>query len=113
MASKIKASSKPVTPPIIHVGGDDNSDPETPSTKTSEVIHKSIKDATTLCQVLGKIEDTIQELTRLLAESQDSDHQGVGGQNILTPKQQAIMNELKEARARYDAILQLMTTGVN
>ena len=112
MPKNLKASSKVITPPIIQVGGDD-SEPPASTTKTSEVIHKSIKDATTLCQVLGKIEDTIQELTRLLAETQDSDHQGVGGQNIMTSKQQAIMNELEEARGRYESILELISAGGN
>ena len=54
-------------------------------------------------------EQTIQELTRMLAESEDSTHLGVGGMPKLTPKQQAIQKELAEARRRYDMLFQAIS----
>ena len=106
MATKPKVT----VPPVITAGGKSSSSTAT-ATKRSEVIHKSEKDASNLYQVLGKTEETIQELTRMLAESEDSTHLGVGGMPKLTPKQQAIQKELAEARRRYDAILQMISNG--
>ena len=103
--------SKVTVPPIVKVGGSDKSESAKNPTKKSEIIHKSTKEAATLAQVLSRIEDTIQELTRMLAETEDSTHLGVGGLPKLTPKQQAIQKELEEARGRYKEILKLMAAG--
>ena len=100
--------SKVTVPPVIKVGGSDESESTKNTTKRSEITHKSTKEAETLTQVLAKTEETIQELTRMLAETEDSRHLGVGGMPKLTPKQQAIQKELDEARGRYKEILRLM-----
>ena len=101
--------SKVTVPPVIKVGGSDESESTKNTTKRSEVTHKSSKEAETLTQVLAKTEETIQELTRMLAETEDSKHLGVGGMPKLTPKQQAIQKELEEARSRYKAVLRLVS----
>ena len=100
--------SKLTVPPVIKVGGSDESETTKNTTKRSEVTHKSTKEAETLTQVLARTEETIQELTRMLAESEDSKHLGVRGMPKLTPKQQVIQKELEEARARYKAVLKMM-----
>lgn len=103
--------SKVTVPPVIKVGGSAKSESTKTPTKRSEITHKSSKEAETLAQVLSKIEDTIQELTRMLADTEGSTHLGVGGLPKLTPRQQAIQKELNEARARHKEILRLMATG--
>ena len=101
---------KTIVPPVIKVGGSGKAAAaDTKTSKRSEVVHKSSKEAETLTQVLGKTEETIQELTRMLAESEDSKHMGVRGMPKLTPKQQAIQKELEEARMRYKEILKMMS----
>ena len=102
--------SKVTVPPIVKVGAK-KADETQPTTKRSEITHKSDKDATNLYQVLSKTEETIQELTRMFAECEDSTHIGVGGMPKLTPKQQAIQKELDEARRRYDMIFQTISNG--
>lgn len=103
--------SKVTVPPVIKVGGSSESEATKNPTKKSEITHKSTKEAENLAQVLSRIEDTIQELTRMLAETEDSTHLGVGGLPKLTPKQQAIQKELEEARVRYKEILKIMAAG--
>ena len=100
--------SKVTVPPVIKIGGSDESETTKNPTKRSEITHKTAKEAETLTQVLARIEETIQELTRMLAETEDSRHLGVGGMPKLTPKQQAIQKELEEARSRYKEILRLI-----
>ena len=102
--------SKVTVPPVIKVGAKKEEETKA-TTKRSEITHKSDKDATSLYQVLAKTEETIQELTRMFAECEDSTHLGVGGMPKLTPKQQAIQKELEEARARYKAVLKMMAEG--
>ena len=102
--------SKVTVPPVIKVGAK-KTDETKATTKRSEITHKSDKDASTLYQVLAKTEETIQELTRMFAECEDSTHLGVGGMPKLTPKQQAIQKELDEARRRYDMLFQAISNG--
>lgn len=106
MATKAKTT----VPPVIKVGGSEGAAAAaaTPKTKRSEVVHKSSKDAASLYQVLAKTEETIQELTRMFAECEDSRHLGTRGLPRLTTKQEAIKKELEEARRRYDAVLRMM-----
>ena len=80
--------------------------------KTSTIIHKTKKPSTDLYQVLGKIEETIQELTRYLAESEDSKHLGIAGQNKLTQKQQIILKQLEMAQKRANTITQLIAKNL-
>jgi hypothetical protein len=105
-----KAKPKPVVPASIHIGDDTEQPVSKPSTH-SVVEYQTDKPPENLYQLLGKVEGTIQELTRLLVETEDSTHLGVGGQPVLTPKQQAVMKELEEARKRADAILTIISNS--
>ena len=100
---------KTIIPPVIKVGG--SGEDETAKPKATTAKKTADKPAENLSQVLGKTEETIQELTRMLAETEDSHHLGVRGMPKLTPKQQAIQKELDEARGRYKEILRLMSEG--
>lgn len=104
MATKTKVA----VPPIVKVGGSEEVAAVKTPTKRSEISYRSSKEAETLIQVLSKTEETIQELTRMLAESEDSKHLGVGGMPKITPKQLAIQKELDEARARYKEVMRLI-----
>jgi hypothetical protein len=73
------------------------------------VVHKSSKAATDWYQVLAKTEETIQELSRMLAESMDSDHLNVRGMPRLTPKQEILKKQLDLANKRADAILKIVS----
>ena len=102
------AKAKSTTPEPIKV----TMTKKTETPKATVAKKTADKPAENLSQVLGKTEETIQELTRMLAETEDSNHMGVRGMPKLTPKQQAIMKELDEARSRYKEILRLMAGGV-
>ena len=81
------------------------------TTKRSVVVHKSSKPATDLYQVLAKIEESIQELTRMFVEAEDSTHKGVRGVARLTTSQQFVQKQLDLAQKRADAILKILAQG--
>ncbi len=83
----------------------------TPKTKRSVVVHKSSKPANDLYQVLAKTEETIQELTRMFVEAEDSSHKGVRGMAKLTTSQQVIKQQLDAAQKRADVLLKILTKG--
>lgn len=58
-----------------------------------------------LCQILGEIERTIQELSRQYADLSDSNHFGIGGIMKPTVKQDVIKQQLDEANKRADRLL--------
>jgi len=79
-----------------------------PVSKRSVVVHKSAKPTTDLIQLLGKTEETIQELTRMLLESEDGKHRGIRGKTKMTSKQEAILNQLDLAHQRFEMILGML-----
>lgn len=105
-AEKKKKKGKVVVRQPISVGKNNKKKPT--KTRRSVVQHKTAKKVDVLPQVLASIEETIQELNRMLAESEDSKHRGVGGMTKLTTKQQAIIRQLEQAEKRYDGILKLI-----
>lgn len=83
------------------------------ASKTSTIVHKTKKPATDLYQVLGKIEETVQELTRLFAEADDSKHRGAQGMLKLTQKQQLIIKQLELAQNRAESVVKLIEKGIH
>lgn len=104
MASK----SKTKVPSSIKIGNK-NKKSNTSKSKRSVIVHKTQKQTENLHQVLSKIEETIQELTRLFIESDSAKHRGVKGHYRLTPKQELIKKQLDLANKRADIILKLIS----
>ncbi len=94
-------------PPVIKVGGSKESLTQKKSSKSS-AVNKTDKPVENPYQMLAKIEETIQELTRQLAESEDSKHFGVRGMPKLTAKQQMIKQQLEFANKRAEQLMMLM-----
>ncbi|OVE74099.1 hypothetical protein BVX93_00540 [bacterium B13(2017)] len=102
-----KKSKTPV-PSSIKIGNKSKMT-NTSKSKRSVIVHKTQKQTEHLHQVLSKIEETIQELTRLFVEMESSKHRGVKGQFRLTPKQELIKKQLELANKRADQILKLLS----
>jgi hypothetical protein len=66
------------------------------------------KSAENLYQVLVETEHTIQELTSLYAETENSKHTGAGGKLKLTSQQELIQRQLSTAEARHAQILKIL-----
>ena len=76
--------------------------------KTTITYKTTPKPAEGLAQVLAETERTIQELTRMFADSASSKHIGAGGKLKLTPQQEAIQKQLADAQARHERILKIL-----
>lgn len=77
-------------------------------TKRSVIVHKKEENIQDLYQVLGELERTIQELSRIYSELPDSRHRGVGGRMKPTLKQEQIARQIEQAQARADRIMKLI-----
>ena len=76
----------------------------------SVITYKTDKPAENLYQALGKTEETIQELSRLFSECENSGHYGVKGQLKLTSKQAELKKQLDRAQERADKLMQLIAS---
>lgn len=83
-----------------------------PKTKRSVIVHKSEKAVENLYQMLGQIENTIEELARLYTELPDSKHYGVGGKMKPSLKQEIIAEQLRHAQIRAARILRLIEKAI-
>jgi len=108
MPAKKKTAAK--VPEKLTIGSRKKSAPQT-KTKRSVVVHKSNRPVSDLYQVLAKIEETIQELSRILAETETSSHRDIRGQPRLTPRQLIIQKQLELANRRADRVLNLLANG--
>lgn len=77
--------------------------------RADKIIRNLIKSKDeNLSGVLGKIEETVQELTRLLSELPEGRHIGIGGKPVLTTARKVIGDELLKANKRADWINQII-----
>lgn len=79
-----------------------------PKSKRSVIVHKSTKSTDNLFQILGNIENSIEELSRIYSELPDSKHYGIGGVLKPTLKQKVIEEQLRKAHARAQRIMTLI-----
>lgn len=77
-------------------------------TKRSVIVHETKKKTEDLYQVLGEVERTIQELSRIYTELPESKHRGVGGQMKPTEKQKMIQKQIDQAQARAERLIRLI-----
>lgn len=105
MAKKIKTQIiQPKVPKRKKGGG------EMPQTKRSVILHKKQERLENLFLVLGEVERTIQELSRLYIEVPESKHRGVGGRLKPTDKQRLIAVQLEHAQKRADKLIKLINS---
>ena len=64
-----------------------------------------------LSGLLGKMEETVQELSRLLAGLPESRHIGVAGKSVPTTAGQVIGQELDFARERAEQVNQIISNA--
>jgi len=83
----------------------------TSKTKRSVVVHKSSKPANDLYQVLAKVEESIQELSRMFVENGDPSHKGMRGMAKPTTSQIFIQKQLDAAQKRADTLLKILSKG--
>ena len=79
-----------------------------PKTKRSVIVHKKEERIENLYQVLGEVERTIQELSRIYAELPESKHRGIGGQMKPTEKQRMIRQQIERAQSRAERCIRLI-----
>ncbi|MBN2144871.1 MAG: hypothetical protein JW774_09635 [Candidatus Aureabacteria bacterium] len=82
---------------------------ESTGKRSDQIIRRLIKSKEeNLSGVLGKIEETVQELTRLLTALPEGRHIGIDRKPVLTTAQLSIRNELIKANKRADRINQII-----
>ncbi len=102
--TKIKIKSKAFQPKVQKRKKEE----EMAKRKESLIVHKTLKKTEDFYQVLGEVERTIQELSRIYTELPESKHRGVGGKMKPTNKQEMINQQLEYARKRAERIIRLI-----
>ncbi len=95
----------PRTPKTPKMG---SSDLQESSTKKSVIEYRSSKDISTLYGALGQAEQSIADMARTFAELPTSGHMDVGGKEILTSRQQEVLNVIAQTQRRADEIVKLI-----
>jgi len=80
---------------------------ERPVKKSTATAKKDVK-AENIYQAYAEAERTIQELSRLYVEAEDSRHYGLGGTMKPTEKQMMLNKQLEEANKRANELMKKM-----
>jgi len=79
-----------------------------PKSKRSVILHKKEAPVENLYEMLGEVERTIRELSRMYIEVPESRHSGVGGRMKPTEKQEMIKEQIDKAQKRADRLISLI-----
>lgn len=103
--TKIKIESKAFQPKVPKRK---EKEEEMAKIKRSVIVHETKKKTEDFYQVLGEVERTIQELSRIYTELPESKRRGVGGKMKPTHKQEMINQQLEYARKRAERIIRMI-----
>ncbi len=78
------------------------------SSKKSVIEYRSTKDISSLYGVLGEIERSVADMTRVFTELPESGQRDVGGREKLSTRQQEVLAIIAQSQRRADEIVRLI-----
>ena len=78
------------------------------SSKRSVIVHKKEGKIENIFQLLGEVERSILEFSRIFVEAPDSKHKTASGKMKLTEKQELILKQIKQANKMSGSLIQII-----